>query len=167
MRAIAERRILIRADGGRLLEETQQKQEESIPLRKSIGKLKVEANEISKKENTLKSSRIKVDQQLQNWDEFIKDNSKKVINDIFLRLRSWSCRNFLCPVSDLQRSHGRIFQISQEERRLSCLCSSLLQGMETGIKTALQLIILANTFECEGQAWCCLQECFHCGQLHQ
>ena len=65
MRAIAERRTLIRADGGRLLEETQQKQEESIQLRKSIGKLKVEADEISKKENTWKSSRIKVDQQLQ------------------------------------------------------------------------------------------------------
>ena len=48
MRAIAERRTLIRADGGRLLEETQQKQEESIPLRKSIGKLKVEADEISR-----------------------------------------------------------------------------------------------------------------------
>ena len=64
-RAIAERRTLIRADGGILLEETQQKQEESIQLRKSIGKLKVEADEISKEENTLKSSRIKVDQQLQ------------------------------------------------------------------------------------------------------
>ena len=152
------------------MEETQQKQEESIQLRKSIGKLKVEADEISKKENSLKSSRIKVDQKLlQKWDDLKKDNSKKVINDIFLILRSWSCRNFLCPVSDLQRSHRRIFQISQEERRLSCLCSSLLQGMETGIKPALQLIILANTFVCDGQDWCCLglQECFHCGQLHQ
>eukprot|EP00090_Calanus_glacialis_P026751 TRINITY_DN42055_c0_g1_i1.p1 TRINITY_DN42055_c0_g1~~TRINITY_DN42055_c0_g1_i1.p1 ORF type:complete len:1294 (+),score=513.23 TRINITY_DN42055_c0_g1_i1:38-3919(+) len=78
MRAMTERRTLIEADGGKLLEETQQKQEESKQLREAIGKLKVEADEISKEENTLKSSRIEVDQQLQKWDDLIKDNSKKV-----------------------------------------------------------------------------------------
>eukprot|EP00092_Neocalanus_flemingeri_P022265 GFUD01024145.1.p1 GENE.GFUD01024145.1~~GFUD01024145.1.p1 ORF type:complete len:1283 (-),score=468.97 GFUD01024145.1:142-3990(-) len=78
MRAMTERRKIIETDGAQLLEESQQKQETSKQLGEAIGKLKKEADEITKEENTLKSSRIEVDQQLQKWDDAIKDNSKKV-----------------------------------------------------------------------------------------
>jgi len=78
MRAMTERRKVIETDGAQLLEETQQKQEASKELQEAIAKLKKEADEITKEENTLKSSRIEVDQQLQKWDDAIKDNSKKV-----------------------------------------------------------------------------------------
>merc|ERR1719233_1370713 len=78
MRAMQERRTVIEAEGSKVLEENNGKQDESKLLREAINKLKVEADEISKEENTLKSSRIEVDQQLQKWDDAIKDNSKKV-----------------------------------------------------------------------------------------
>merc|ERR1712240_947566 len=78
MRAMTERRNQIELEGSKVLEETNQKQEESKSLREAITKLKAEADVISKEENTLKSSRIEVDQQLQKWDDAIKDNSKKV-----------------------------------------------------------------------------------------
>merc|ERR1712130_1003591 len=78
MRAMTERRNQIELEGSKVLEETNQKQEESKSLREAITKLKAEADVISKEKNTLKSSRIEVDQQLQKWDDAIKDNSKKV-----------------------------------------------------------------------------------------
>merc|ERR1711915_218315 len=65
-------------EGRKVLEESQQKQDESKQLKEVISKLKAEADEIGKEENNLKSSRIEVDQQLQKWDDLIKDNSKKV-----------------------------------------------------------------------------------------
>jgi len=78
MLAMTERRKVIEADGSQVLEETQTNQETSKELRENIAKLKEEADKITKEENTLKSSRIEVDQQLQKWDDAIKDNSKKV-----------------------------------------------------------------------------------------
>merc|ERR1719228_928951 len=75
---MTDRRTVIETEGQRVLAETQKKQEESKLLREAITKLKAEADEISKEENNLKSSRIEVDQQLQKWDDAIKDNSKKV-----------------------------------------------------------------------------------------
>merc|ERR1719233_2010498 len=78
MRAMTERRTVIETEGQKVLEETHKKQDESKILREAITKLKAEADEISKEENNLKSSRIEVDQQLQKWDDAIKENSKKV-----------------------------------------------------------------------------------------
>merc|ERR1712142_804723 len=78
MRAMTERRTVIETEGSKVLEESQQKQDESKQLKEVISKLKAEADEIGKEENNLKSSRIEVDQQLQKWDDLIKDNSKKV-----------------------------------------------------------------------------------------
>merc|ERR1719228_172664 len=75
---MTDRRTVIETEGQRVLEETQKKQEESKLLREAITKLKAEADEISKEENELKSSRIEVDQELQKWDDAIKDNTKKV-----------------------------------------------------------------------------------------
>ena len=82
MRAMTERRTVIETEGSKVLEESQQKQDESKQLKEVISKLKAEADEIGKEENNLKSSRIEVDQQLQKWDDLIKDNSKKVLLDV-------------------------------------------------------------------------------------
>merc|ERR1711902_457129 len=54
------------------------KQEESEELQEAIKKLKQETEKISKEETALKSSRIEVDQELQKWDDAIKDNNRKV-----------------------------------------------------------------------------------------
>ncbi len=47
-------------------------------LQEKINKIKKEMDAISKDETELKSSRIEVDQQLQKWEDAVKDNSKKV-----------------------------------------------------------------------------------------
>merc|ERR1719347_1402385 len=75
---MTERRTVIESEGQRVLEETQKKQEASKELQEAISGLKKEVDEISKEETALKSDRIEVDQQLQKWDDAIKDNSKKV-----------------------------------------------------------------------------------------
>ena len=46
--------------------------------RESIAQLKKETDKINKEETALKSSRIEVDQQLQKWDDAIKENNRKV-----------------------------------------------------------------------------------------
>merc|ERR1719481_1848522 len=78
MRSMTERRKEIETEGGKVLEETNEKQEASKELQEAISSLKKEVDEISKEETALKSDRIEVDQQLQKWDDAIKDNSKKV-----------------------------------------------------------------------------------------
>jgi len=78
MRGMTERRTVIETEGTKVIEETNLKQDESKRLSEEISKLKKEADEISKEENSLKSSRIEVDQQLQKWEDAIKDNTKKV-----------------------------------------------------------------------------------------
>merc|ERR1712029_1042400 len=78
MRSMTERRKEIETEGGKVVEETDKKQEVSKELQEAILGLKKEVDEISKEETALKSDRIEVDQQLQKWDDAIKDNSKKV-----------------------------------------------------------------------------------------
>merc|ERR1712029_1337906 len=78
MRSMTERRKEIETEGGKVVEETDKKQEVSKELQEAILGLKKEVDEISKEETALKSDRIEVDQQLQKWNDAIKDNSKKV-----------------------------------------------------------------------------------------
>jgi len=73
-----ERRGVIETDGTEMMKETEAKGEELKVIRETIAKLKKEAEEISKQETELKSSRIEVDQKLQKYDEIIKENNKKV-----------------------------------------------------------------------------------------
>ena len=61
-----------------IISKNNEKQEESEKLQEEINKIKKEMDAISKEETELKSSRIEVDQQLQKWEDAIKDNSKKV-----------------------------------------------------------------------------------------
>merc|ERR1719210_570364 len=64
--------------GQEIISKNNEKQEESEKLQEEINKIKKEMDAISKEETELKSSRIEVDQQLQKWEDAIKDNSKKV-----------------------------------------------------------------------------------------
>merc|ERR1719447_2420106 len=73
-----ERRGVIETEGGEMMKETEAKGDELKEIRETIAKLKKEAEEISKQETELKSSRIEVDQKLQKYDEIIKENTKKV-----------------------------------------------------------------------------------------
>merc|ERR1711992_362117 len=78
MRGIAERRKEIETEGAKVLEENEDRQKSSNELQGTINSIKKEIDQISKEETELKSNRIEVDQQLQKWDDAIKDNSKKV-----------------------------------------------------------------------------------------
>jgi len=78
MRGIAERRKEIETEGAKVLEENEERQKSSNELQGTINSIKKEIDQISKEETELKSNRIEVDQQLQKWDDAIKDNSKKV-----------------------------------------------------------------------------------------
>ena len=64
--------------GAEVIAKNNEKQEESEKVQLEINKIKKEMDRISKEETELKSSRIEVDQQLQKWDESIRDNNKKV-----------------------------------------------------------------------------------------
>ena len=64
--------------GQKIISKNIEKQEESEELQVEINKIKKEMDNISKEETELKSSRIEVDQQLQKWEDAVKDNSKKV-----------------------------------------------------------------------------------------
>jgi len=65
-------------EGQEVIGKNNKKQEESEQLQEEINKIKKEMDKISKEETELKSSRIEVDQQLQKWEDAVKDNSKKV-----------------------------------------------------------------------------------------
>ena len=65
-------------EGQEVISKNNKKQEESEQLQEEINKIKKEMDKISKEETELKSSRIEVDQQLQKWEDAVKDNSKKV-----------------------------------------------------------------------------------------
>lgn len=78
MRTMTARRSEIEVEGAKVLEENNGKQEQLKALQEEISKLKKEIDEITKEETALKSDRIEVDQQLQKWNDAIKDNSKKV-----------------------------------------------------------------------------------------
>ena len=65
-------------EGEEIIGKNNKKQEESEKLQEEINKIKKEMDAISKEETELKSSRIEVDQQLQKWEDAVKDNSKKV-----------------------------------------------------------------------------------------
>jgi len=64
--------------GAEVIAKNNEKQEESEKVQAEINKIKKEMDRISKEETELKSSRIEVDQQLQKWEESIRDNNKKV-----------------------------------------------------------------------------------------
>ena len=64
--------------GAEVIAKNNEKQEESEKVQLEINKIKKEMDRISKEETELKSSRIEVDQQLQKWEESIRDNNKKV-----------------------------------------------------------------------------------------
>ena len=78
MKEMQERRNQIEELGQVVIGENNGKQEESEKLQEEIKGLKQETEKITKEETALKSSRIEVDQQLQKWDDAIRDNNKKV-----------------------------------------------------------------------------------------
>ena len=78
MKSMQERRKEIEKQGEEVLGENTEKQNLSEELRESIAQLKKETDKINKEETALKSSRIEVDQQLQKWDDAIKENNRKV-----------------------------------------------------------------------------------------
>lgn len=73
-----ERRKEIETEGATVMDELNDKKDKSKELREKIATLKKALDEVSKEENELKSSRIEVDQKLQEWDEKVKENTKKV-----------------------------------------------------------------------------------------
>ena len=78
MKEMQGRRNEIEKQGQVVIGENNGKQEESEELQEAIKKLKQETEKITKEETALKSSRIEVDQELQKWDDAIRDNNKKV-----------------------------------------------------------------------------------------
>merc|ERR1719244_2054675 len=73
-----ERRTAIEEEGTQVMNQISEKKDQSKEVREKIAELKKTLDEVTKEENELKSSRIEVDQQLQKWDDAVKDNTKKV-----------------------------------------------------------------------------------------
>jgi len=78
MKSMQERRNEIEGLGSEVIKENDGKQKESEELQEAINGLKQDTDKITKEETALKSDRIEVDQQLQKYDEAIRDNNKKV-----------------------------------------------------------------------------------------
>ena len=78
MKSMQERRNEIEGLGSEVIKENDGKQKESEELQEAINMLKQDTDKITKEETALKSDRIEVDQQLQKYDEAIRDNNKKV-----------------------------------------------------------------------------------------
>ena len=78
MRGMTERRTEIEKEGSVILDETQTFKTKSQELSELISEKKKEHDSIEKEELELKSSRIEVDQDLDKWNDVIKENQKKV-----------------------------------------------------------------------------------------
>ena len=78
MKSKDARRKEIEKEGEAILEENNKKTEAKEELQGIIAEMKKEVDVILKKETEMKKERIDVDQQLQKWDDAIKDNTKKV-----------------------------------------------------------------------------------------
>jgi structural maintenance of chromosome 4 len=78
MTSMKARREEIEKEGSELLKNVEEKKEIVEGLKVTIGKLKKELDAVDKEETLLKSSRIEVDQQMQKWDDLVKENTNKV-----------------------------------------------------------------------------------------